>query len=363
MDLYARLDAALATAGPAAALDALVADRRAAGDFQAVFYARLLAARLRFAAPPFPDGPATDIPAEHHDAFEEAIRTAGREAGTAHLERGEFSQAWAFFRMIGEPEPVRAALDRYSPLDDADVSPAVEVAWHHTVHPAKGFDLVLDRHGICSAITLVQSSDLSAKPEVRDHCVRRLVRALHAQLTQHFNPAEFEGDLPEDVVHVDSSHLLSVAQLSLQLSPGPEVALAVGLCDYGARLSPGLRGRDDPPFENTYADYRRYLGVVGGGDVPGGLAHFRAKCVAGTADGYRYPAEVLVSLLDRAGLAQEALAVAREHLADADERSLTCPGPVALAKRLGDFRAAAAVARGRNDAVGYVASMIAAGGR
>jgi hypothetical protein len=238
----------------------------------------------------------------------------------------------------------------------------VEVAWHHAVHPTKGFDLVLDRHGICSAITLVQSSDLSSKPAVRDHCVRRLVRNLHEQLMRHFDPAESPGELPEDVTHVDPSHLLSVAQLSLHLTQGPEVALAKELCDYGCRLSPGLRGRDDPPFESTYADYRRYLDTLGD-DLEVGLAHFRDKCERGVAEGYRYPAEVLVTLLDRAGRRREALAVAREHLADADERSLSCPGPTALARKLGDYQAAAEVARGRDDAVGYLASVIAAGGR
>ncbi len=355
MDPFPRLDAALEQGGPTAALESLVADRRAAGDFQAVFYARLMQARLRFGAPPFPDGPASDIPAEHHEAYEGAIRAAGREAGQAHLDRGEFPQAWQFFRMLGETEPVRAALATYEPAEDADVSPAVEVAWHHAVHPAKGFDLVLDRHGLCSAITLVQSSDLSTKPEVRTHCVGRLVRALHAQLSERLANDPADGDLPADSHHVDPSHLMSVAQLALHLPAGPDAELARELCGYGARLHPDLRGRDDPPFDQTFTDYREYLA--------GNLDHFRRKCAAGAADGYRYPAEVLVTLLDRAGLAVEALAVARQHLADADERSLGCPGPTALARRVGDYSAAAAVARQRGDAVGYLAAVIAGSGR
>lgn len=353
MDTFSRIDAALAEGGPEAALEALIADRRAAGDFQAVFYARLMQARLRFGAPPFPDGPATDIPAEHHEAYEDAIRTAGREAGHAHLDRGEFPQAWQFFRMLGEPEPVQAALDRYDPPGDADVSPAVEVAWHHAVRPTRGFDLVLDRHGICAAITLVQSSDLSAKPEVRTHCVGRLVRALHAQLSERLGSDPANGELPPDCYHVDPSHLLSVAQLALYLPAGPDADLARELCDYGTRLHPELRGRDDPPFDQTFVDYREYLA--------GDLDHFRRKCEVGVADGYRFPAEVLVTLLDRAGRADEALAVARQHLADADERSLSCPGPAALARRLRNYSAAAAVARDRGDTVGYLAAMFAAG--
>lgn len=359
MDRYAQFDEALAD-GPDAAIAALIADRRADGDFQAVFYARLMTARLRFGAPPFPDGAANEIPAEHHEAYEQVIREAGREAGEAHLARDEFPQGWAFFRMLGESEPVRSALERYDPAADAEVGPAVEVAWHHAVHPQKGFDLVLDRHGICAAITLVQSSDLSTRPEVRQHCIRRLVRALHAQLSERYSPADYPGDFPEDMTHVDPSHLHSVAQLALYLSPGEEVMLARELCRYGMRLSPGLRGRDDPPFDETYTDYGRFLDVIGGVDVDAGLNHFRSKCQMGAAEGYRYPAEVLVSLLERSGRVKEALAVAREHLEEADERSLSCSGPVILAKKLGDFQTAAAVAKRRDDAVGYVASVIRA---
>jgi len=63
------------------------------------------------------------------------------------LARKDFSKAWAFYRMLGEPEPMREALEGSSPRSDDDVYPVIEIAWQSGVLPKKGFDLVIDRHG------------------------------------------------------------------------------------------------------------------------------------------------------------------------------------------------------------------------
>ena len=180
---YERLRSALASKGPKAAVEQLVADLRKAEDFQNLFYALLLKKRVELGVSPFPTGPSTELPPATHEPYEAAIREAGREVGHALLERKQYGQAWAFFRMLGEPEPVKAALEAYAPGPDDDVYPVIEIAWQNAVLPKKGFDLVLDRHGVCSAITMVSSSDITGNAELRDYCVGRLVRALHAQVT------------------------------------------------------------------------------------------------------------------------------------------------------------------------------------
>src|SRR2546429_142488 len=77
-----------------------------------------------------------------------------------------------------------AAIDALIAELRAAEAPLIEIAWKNGVLPQKGFDLVLDRHGVCSAITMVGSSDLSANATLRDYCVGRLVRALHEQLAE-----------------------------------------------------------------------------------------------------------------------------------------------------------------------------------
>ena len=235
--------------------------------------------------------------------------------------------------MLGEPEPIKQALAKYDPGPDDDTYPIVEVAWQQGVLPEKGFDVILDRHGVCSAITMVHSADLTQNPALREYCVRRLVRALSEQLVERLRndlrshgldasgttvPELLRDELfGEDLYHIDVSHLSSVVQMAMQLPPGPELDLARGLCAYGVRLSPGLRGDNDPPFEGTYADYQVYLDVLAGADAEAGLDHFRAKTERFAAEGYQFPAEVLVNLLLRVDRLPEALEVARKYLSGA----------------------------------------------
>src|SRR5687768_879310 len=181
---FDRLRAALASAGPAAAIDGLIADLRRAEDFNSLFYALLLKKRVELGVSPFPTGPSSELPPHTHEPYEQAIRDAGRHVGNTYLQRGDLPRAWTFFRMLGDPAPVKDALARFDPKPDDDIYPLIEIAWQNGVLPEKGFDLVLDRHGICSAITMVGSSDLSSNAALRDYCVGRLVRSLHEQLVE-----------------------------------------------------------------------------------------------------------------------------------------------------------------------------------
>ena len=280
---YERLQAALAARGAKAAVNELVEELRKAEDFQGLFYALLMQKRVELGVSPFPTGPANELPPSTHEAYEDAIRAAGRHVGGLLLQRKEYAKAWAFFRMLGEPEPVREALEAFAPGPDDDVYSVIEIAWQNGVLPKKGFDLVLERHGICSAITMVSGSDLASNPDLRDYCITGLAKALHAQLTERLRtdlagrgrtlsphatiPELVEIDpalFADDAYHIDTSHLSSVVQMSTHLPPGPGVNAARELCAYGRKLSPNLQGSNDAPFEENYDDFLAYLNVIAG---------------------------------------------------------------------------------------------------
>src|SRR5262245_50042599 len=143
--VYDELQQTLSADGPAAAIDRLIAHLRETGDYAQPFYALLLKARHDLGVTPIPTTPAQELPADVHPKYEEAIRQAGRTVGEAYVEAGNIPAAWNYFRLIGDPQPVKAALERYIPADTEDIYPLVEIAFHHRVHPARGFDLVLDR--------------------------------------------------------------------------------------------------------------------------------------------------------------------------------------------------------------------------
>ncbi len=380
--LCADLRRALAETGPAAATERLVESLARSGQYDALFYALLLQARQRLGADPIPSRPANELPEPLHAPYEEAIRKAARIVGRHYLDAGDIPHAWNYYRLIGEPQPVREALDALKLGEDDDLYPLVEIALNQGVHPQKGFELILERQGICNAITTFGGFAAALAPDVRADCARRLVLALHEQLVERlrFEIAQQEGKLPEtsavpellagrdwlfgeDYYPIDVSHLGAVVQASVYLPPGdPGLRPAIELCDVGARLSPKLKYAGDPPFEDLYRDHGVFLRVLAGEDVEAGLAHFRAKAATMVAERGTLPAEVLVNLLVLTGRQREALEAARQYLADVDERQLSCPGPLELSRRLGDFATFAEVARARGDAVHFLAGLLHQGG-
>lgn len=378
MTLYDQLQETAEKQGPAAAIDQLCRELREQKNYNSLFYALLMKKRHELGVSPIATGSNQDLPASVHAGFEDAIRQAAREVGTLYLEEGDIPQAWAYYRMLGETDEVQRALDRTTPQPDDDLQPLIDIAFHQGVHPKKGFDWILDRYGICSAITTLGGGDAPFPTDVKSHCVKRLIRALHEELmarlkaeiqrVQNFEPtgknvpellAGRDWLFADDCYHIDISHLNSVVQMSLQLDPCAELKLARELCAYGKKLSPRFHFNADPPFEKLYEDYDQYLAVLTGDDVEGGLAHFRKKAdEAGPETVGSFPAEVLVNLLLRIGRPRDALAVARKHLASLGDVRLSCPSIVDLCQQTGDYATLAEIAREQGNPVNFVAGII-----
>ena len=374
----------LSERGPAAAVDALCERLRREKDYRNLFYALLMKRRHELGVSPFPTGPAADLPPAAHAAYEDAIRDAGRLVGRLLLDEGNIADAWFYYRMLGEPEPVARAMEAYRPKEDDDLQALVGLAFYEGLQPRKGFDWILERYGLCNAITTMSSQELPHPPEVKQYCVGRLARTLYTELRERLlaDIERTEGRVPEHdaarptvrellegrdalfadgFAHVDVSHLGSVVQMSIHLAPGEDLDMARQLCEYGRHIPQQLRYTSDPPFEDQYRDYGVYLSVLAGDRPEEGLAHFRAK--ADNADPETvgtYPAEVLVNLLLRVNRPGEALEVARKHLLRAGQGRLTCPGVLELCQRAKDYAALAEAARAQGDAVNFVAGLIAA---
>src|SRR5947209_2277822 len=110
--IFDELQQTLSTRGPDAAIERLCADLRERKEYNSLFYALLMKKRQELGVSPVPTGPAQDLPVAVHAPYEDAIRDAARLVGGLYLQDGNVPQAWAYFRMLGEPEPVRDALER-----------------------------------------------------------------------------------------------------------------------------------------------------------------------------------------------------------------------------------------------------------
>jgi hypothetical protein len=366
--------------GTASAIDLLIEQLDRKKEYRSLLDALLLKARHDLGLPLVQVGPLSGLAEPARTQFEERYVEAIRRVGTKLLEAGEIPTAWAYFRAIAEPEPVAAALDAYVPGDDSErVGQVIDVAFNQGANVRRGYELILDHYGTCSAITALEQvppGDL----ELQRACIERLIRRLHEQLTASVRadiahrgqPLPPEGTsiaglvdgrnwlFSDEGYHIDVSHLSSTVRYSVMVTDPAVLALAVDLTEYGRRLSPRLQYEGHPPFERTFEDHRVYLRALLGLDGDAAIAHFRAKLDA--ADGEdadpALPAQALVNIMVRLGRLDEAIEIASETLAHLPEAALSCPGLAELCQRAGRPDRLAEVARQQGNAVQYLSALL-----
>jgi hypothetical protein len=379
------IEGSLRDLGPRAALDRLAEDLEAAGDYRALLDAMLLRARHELGLPLIAPGSLAEVPEPLRTRYEEKYVEAIRLVGSKYLAAGDIPTAWAYYRVIGENEPVARAIGDYRPEGDggdADrLGAVIEVAFNHGVHPRRGFELILEHYGTCSAISAFEG--LPAHDEAaRVACAERLIRHLHRDVAANVrSDIASRGQLlpperatiaelvagrawlfAEESYHIDISHLASVVRMSVLVTDPEVIALAVDLTEYGRRLSPRLQFEGVPPFERVFDDHGIYLKALLGRDVDEAIAHFRAKLAPPRRDpeapDSSVPAQTLVNLLVRLGRLDEAIEVSSQYLSGLPDAALFCPSAAQLCQRAGDPKRLADIARDRRDLVNYTAALL-----
>ena len=319
-------------------------------------------------------------PSRFETQFEDRYVEAIRLVGSKFLAAGEITTAWAYYRVIAEPEPVKTALDVYEPDQDAEeLGQVIDVAFNQGANTRRGFELILEHYGTCSAITALEQVP-PGDAAVQTACIERLIRHLHAQLVFSIRadlthqgesvPGEAttiaeliagrERLFADEAYHTDVSHLSATVRYSILVSDPATLALAVDLTEYGRRLSSRLQFEGIPPFEQTFDDHGVYLRALLGQDVDAAISHFRKKVEAVVDNELEssLPAQVLVNLLVRLGKLDEAIDLSAQRLAHLPEQALTCPGLAQLCQQRGRMDRLAEVARQRGDMVHFLAARL-----
>jgi hypothetical protein len=342
--------------------DLLLRRAREARNYRLVFDTRIMRERYRMGLPLIETGPVPELTVEQRPAYEAAFREAAREAGELCLAGSDIAGAWPYFKAIGEHAPMAAAIETVAAGENLDR--VIEIAFQEGVNPRKGFELILEHHGICSAITWFGSIRDSG---VREACLGLLVQTLYREIASALKKAivsqektEPPSDRMADLIrgrdwlfegmstYTDATHLASILRYAPELEDDATLRMALEMAEYGQRLDPMYHFRGDPPFEEPYRDYAVYLKALLGEDVEAGIAHFRAK-IRGPEDAAA--AEVLINLLSRLERYPEAVQTSVEHLPEAG---------LPLCQLAGDYATLRRLARERADVVAFAAGIIQA---
>jgi len=367
------LDTLLASPDPVPSLDFLARHFIARGEFGLLFEARLMRTRLDMGLPLVQT---ESVPDQN---YQDAVVEAAREAGRLFLEAGNIDRAWPYFRAVGDPGPVERAIAAL-PASEAGEG-TISIAFQEGAHPLKGLEMILERHGMCRAIT---AFGMTAVQKDRAACIAMLARHLYAEILSRMAYAieAREGRAPEEAgligrmadrdwlfgewdCYVDTSHLISVVPYCVEITDAAALGIFHELCEYGRRLAPQFQQAGVPPFEDQFTAYGHYVQALlahsGGGDPEPHLEYFRNQVaesdpeIAGDAPG-RTLARLLLAL-NRPG---DALRTVLDHVFEDAPYGTPVPGAIQLCHMAKDFGLMRRLARERGDLLSYAAAAILA---
>lgn len=330
--------------GADAGFEKLLAELEASGDYHNLFDAHMLRRKHELGVPLTNPTSFKDVPDEKKKDFEETYAAKAREVGQKFLDEGKLTDAWLYFRVLSDPQPVRDALEQVpdeGEIDD-EREELINLAVYQQVHPVKGLSLMLHGYGICNTITTTDQLFTQLNPEQRREVAANLVKFLYTDLQANVRrdvesripllpPGESLSNLiagreflfEDDGYHIDVSHLNACVRFARSLAPDdPELKLAVELAEYGSHLAPQLQYPGEPPFDNFYPAHIHYFNAVLDENRDEALAYFKnALAEEPDVPDQQMIAFVLVDLLARCGQTDEAIELALEHLSSLGEDS------------------------------------------
>jgi hypothetical protein len=373
---FEQLDAAL-DEGAAAVIERLIDQLRERKKFHHLFEALKLRLRQHMGLPLWEHTPGDQLDPTLRDQYEEGLIEACREVGLLLLENGQVRDGWMFLQPVGDTAAAAKAL-RALEVDDDNLDEIVDVALHAGVDPELGFSLVLDRYGVCNAITTFEQVMPGRSPAAQQAAATLLLQRLHGDLLasvqgdiarqEGAEPAQstlrellFDRDwlLAENAYHIDTTHLAAVVRFARLLDDPEQLRLAIDLTEYGRRLGSQFQYRHDEPFTDFYPAHALYFHALLGEEVDAAVRYFREK--AENLDPRQHgtmPIEVYVDLLARLERYDQAVE-ASITLLPHDMPTLGFAPPLfELCRRAGRFDRLMEHCRHRDDLLGYACALM-----
>lgn len=268
-------------------------------DFHRLFDAKLMAVRHRMQLPMTQPTSLENVPADRESDFRTAYMQAAREVGQLMIQHNQLSDAWAYFRTIGDPEPIQTAIEKIAiPREpDEDFDQLMNLALYEGAHISRGLEMLLKTHGTCNTVTAFSQLQGQMTVEERRRSAALMVRTVYKEL-QGTLKREIEARLPildpsagiaelvasrewlfaDGNYHIDVSHLNSIVGFARALEKDdPELPKAIELCAYGKQLAAQLQYPGEPPFENFYEAHDHFLSAIAGQNQDAALNYFLQK--------------------------------------------------------------------------------------
>jgi hypothetical protein len=374
----ALFDELSAPSSPAEVLERLVSQYRRERRPHELFEALKLRLRCRLGLP-LAGEESSALTHAQDQSLEQGLLEICREVGALLLEQGKLREGWMYLRPVGDRDLARRLIQQL-PADDERAEDLIQILLYESVDPGRGFQMLLERNGICNSITafdqaLAQrpASDQRPAAEVLLKTVYRELREnLRADIERREGRAPASESLWELIesrpvlteggaYHLDTTHLMSTIRIARVLEDPALGRMAWELTRYGERLHPQYHYPGDEPFEEFYRAHRLWFGSLLGIEAEPAIDYFRQRAetadvqASGTA-----AVECYLELLARLHRWPIALREAERLLPDELPPSQTMQLLWELSRGGGDFTTMQRICQRRGDRLGFAMATAAA---
>lgn len=372
-----QLSAEFAQGGPTATLAKAAEILKQQRKYHELFEVLKMQLRHRLSLPITGGEVADDLSEATRNALEEGLVDACRQVGTLLLEQGSVREGWMYLRPVGDKKLAQSLLEKIE-ADEENSEDLIEVCLHEGIDLGRGFELVLDSYGTCSAITTYDQSVARRPAEEQVPAARKLLERVHRDLVASVKTdiARQEGAQPkestlaglladrdwlmqEGTYHLDTTHLASTVRIARVFNDRADVEKALDLTAYGLRLAEQFQYQGDEPFPATYPHHKLFFSALLGRDIDAALQHFREKAeLLDVQYNGTVAIDVYVDLLRRLGRPGEALREAIRMSPAAGQPAGLSLSLLQLASEAGDFESLMHYCRERGDLLGYTAALV-----
>ena len=377
---FSQLENALQEGGTKGVLQQLADQLLQDEKYHELFEARKMEIRHQLGLPLLYSDSGDELTEEQRDQLEDGLIAACCEVGLALMKSGRLGEGWMYLRPAGEKPAAREILAE-AEVNSENMDEFVEIALQEGVHPARGYQLVLENYGTCNSITMFESLGHQLPLADQQALAELLLRHVHNELLNSVKSdiSSQQGEEPagerlqelvdgrewlfgEHSYHIDTTHLASTVRFSRCLVDQEALALALDLTHYGRCLSEQFQYAGDEPFVDIYPSHALYFQALMGENLDEAFAHFleRAENVSrdevGTA-----AAEIYVDLLARVGRHEEAIEASRELLPPGTHTMGHAPSLLELSEMAEDYGTLLTLSREAEDLLGFATGLVRAG--
>jgi hypothetical protein len=323
-----------------------------------------------------PSQSSEQLPERQQRELDEGLLDACQTVGTLLFRDGNIQHGWTYLQPVGNRK-LTESLIREVTVNDENADLLIDIALNQGAAPAYGYQLTLDHHGTCSAITAFEVQGVNfdrntqalLASQLLHHIYNEVMQNIRAHIEQSEETARPDADLREllqdhswlvqqQAYHLDATHLSSLMKIARLTTSPEDHERALQLAEYGAGFPEDLQYANPAPFDDTYGDHKIFFNALLGKEIEAAVGHFKRKCSDAATTFGSQADEILIDLLFRVGRIDDAITHAQINPIDPSMRTGLALDIIEMANTPAQFATLLKHLQEQDDLLGYAFALL-----